>query len=303
MSLDDVASQTRIPIRHLQAYRARGVGRAARAHLRVGFARNYANAVGLDGAAIGAASFASSSAARCRSARPRPNITSRPIRRAVPPRSLGDRRRGLRCAADRRLFRLAQQLTEASRCPSAKCRPKRRRPRPLSRAAPPGRRRPARSTLTATGEVWLRDHRRPGGPVLFSGSLKPGQTYSVPATAQRPLIRTGRPQLLRASAGGRDLGPLAPEERTIDDVSLLAQDLAARAAPAPAAAAPPPPRAPRPLRLPKCRLSHCLRRPWPATRNSVRARRLRLATGESFNMIVGKRALRGGSSCVFIFLA
>ena len=62
------------------------------------------------------------------------------------------------------------------------------------------------------------------------------------------MIRTGRPQMLRASVGGRDLGPLEPEPSApIDDVSLLAEDLAARAqaSRAPAAPTAPPPRAAR----------------------------------------------------------
>ena len=173
----------------------------------------------------------------CAAARPRPNITSRPIPRACRRKLAGDRRPALRRPADRRLFVLAQLLSERAKSPSSRSRPKRRRPLPPS---PPRRSpRPARPvTLTATGEVWLRVTDGPGGPQLFSGSLNAGQTYTVPATAQRPLIRTGRPQLLRASAGGRDLGPLAPEERVISDVSLLAQDLAARAQPGPAPAAP-----------------------------------------------------------------
>jgi hypothetical protein len=48
----------------------------------------------------------------------------------------------------------------------------------------------------------------------------------------QPVISTGRPQVLRATVAGRDLGPLAPEERRITNVSLLAQDLAASLQPA-----------------------------------------------------------------------
>ena len=67
-----------------------------------------------------------------------------------------------------------------------------------------------------------------GGSSLFTGILQTGQTFTVPATATRPLLRTGRPQMLRASAGGRDLGLIAPEERTVINISLVPQDLAAR---------------------------------------------------------------------------
>jgi hypothetical protein len=72
------------------------------------------------------------------------------------------------------------------------------------------------------------------------GSMRAGDRYQLPATARQPLIRSGRPQTLRVLVGARDLGPLAPTEQVIDNVSLRPEDLAARAA-APPAAAPAPP--------------------------------------------------------------
>ena len=181
---------------------------------------------------------ASGSAARVRSRAPTPEYYEPADPSRMPPTVAGDRRRGLRRPADRRLFLLVQQLrrdagprarsaggrSAAAPAPAQPRRAARRRPPPASRSRSPP---PARSGCASSTA-----RRRQ----LFSGSLAAGQTYRVPATAQRPLIRTGRPQLLRASVGGRDLGPLAPEERTIDDVSLLPQDLAARAQPAPPAA-------------------------------------------------------------------
>jgi hypothetical protein len=88
-------------------------------------------------------------------------------------------------------------------------------------------------TLTAIGSVWLRiTDGGAGGASLFQGELAAGQTFAVPATAQRPLLRTGRPQMLRASVGGRDLGPLDTVERTVADLSLRPEDLANRVQPA-----------------------------------------------------------------------
>ena len=76
--------------------------------------------------------------------------------------------------------------------------------------------------------------------MLFQGTLQAGQAFSVPATAQHPVLRTGRPQLLRASAGTRDLGMLDTSEHTVANVSLLAQDIASRGTPAAPAATPTP---------------------------------------------------------------
>jgi cytoskeletal protein RodZ len=50
LSLDDVARQTRIPIRHLQHIEAEDWDALPAPTYAIGFTRNYANAVGLDGA-------------------------------------------------------------------------------------------------------------------------------------------------------------------------------------------------------------------------------------------------------------
>ena len=55
LSLDDVANQTRIPIRHLQNIEREDWDALPAPTYAVGFVRNYANTVGLDGAAIAVA--------------------------------------------------------------------------------------------------------------------------------------------------------------------------------------------------------------------------------------------------------
>jgi len=52
MSLDDIASRTRIPIRHLQHIESEDWEALPAVTYAIGFTRNYANAVGLDGAGI-----------------------------------------------------------------------------------------------------------------------------------------------------------------------------------------------------------------------------------------------------------
>src|SRR4028118_1190572 len=54
ISLEDIARQTRIPIRHLQHIERSEWDSLPAATYSVGFARSYANSVGLDGAAVGA---------------------------------------------------------------------------------------------------------------------------------------------------------------------------------------------------------------------------------------------------------
>ena len=81
--------------------------------------------------------------------------------------------------------------------------------------------------LTAGDAVWLRVYEA-GGPVLFENTLQPGQRYEVPANAQRPQIRVGRPEALRVTVGQTALPQLGPTGQPIGDVSLLPADLLAR---------------------------------------------------------------------------
>ena len=97
-------------------------------------------------------------------------------------------------------------------------------------------------TLVATGDAWVRISDGPGGAALFQGIMAAGERREIPATAQHPMIHTGRPQNLRALVGASDLGPLGPVEQTVN-VSLRPEDLIARARAAPPAASPPPPAA------------------------------------------------------------
>jgi hypothetical protein len=255
MSLDDIASQTRIPMRHLQHIELEEWDALPAPTYAIGFTRNYANAVGLDGAAIANELRDQIGGPRRRAPAPEYYEPADPAR--VPPRSLviiviiiaillvG-------------CYVLWRNTLGADSGPA---------PEPVAEApaengeaaADNGQAAAPRDltgqtvTLTALDGVWLRITEGESGPSLFTGILQTGQTFTVPATAVHPLLRTGRPQVLRASAGGRDLGLIAPAERTVTNVSLLPQDLAARAAgqtPATAPATSPPPTASRPRRAP-----------------------------------------------------
>ncbi|HTU12915.1 MAG TPA: RodZ domain-containing protein [Allosphingosinicella sp.] len=242
MSLDDVASQTRIPMRHLQHIETEEWDALPAPTYAIGFTRNYANAVGLDGSAMANELRDQIGGARRRASAPEYYEPADPAR--VPPKSLvivvlivavllvggyvlwrntlgADAGAAPEPAAEATV----ENVGEA--------------PANGQAAAPAADLTGQTVTLTALGEVWLRVTDGTGA-ALFTGILNTGQTYTVPATATRPLLDTGRPQMLRASAGGSDLGLIGPEERTVEDVSLLPQDLAARqAGQAPAAGAQP----------------------------------------------------------------
>jgi hypothetical protein len=88
--------------------------------------------------------------------------------------------------------------------------------------------------LTATAPVWFQVSEK-GGATLFSGTLQPGQTYAVPASAVAPVLKTGKPEGLQVKVGNQAAPPVGPAATTVSNVSLLAADLMKGAAPAEAA--------------------------------------------------------------------
>ena len=239
LSLEDVASRTRIPIRHLQHIEREEWDALPAITYCVGFVRSYANNVGLDGAELGRELRDRLGGIRARAPAPEYYQPADPAR--VPPRSVAIvvailvvilllgylYWRSTLDAEPEPAAGVTLPVPEAEAPPARPAAPQTLQPQAV--AGQP-------VTLVATEEVWVRIDDAAGGGALFQGIMTAGQRFAVPATAQRPVIRTGRPQVLRVSIGARDLGPLEPAERTVSNVSLRAEDLAARFQPAAAAA-------------------------------------------------------------------
>lgn len=225
LSLQDIANQTRIPVRHLQHVEQEQWDDLPGVTYCIGFARAYGNAVGLDGAELGREVREQFGGARARTAAVSYYEPADPAR--VPPRWLA-----IAAALIAILVVVGYLVWRSSLNEIAPASPVDTPAAPV--VASPAAPQPAAPTagqpvaLVATGAVWLRITDGAGGASLFQGELAAGQTFAVPSTAQRPLLRTGRPQLLRVTVGGRDLGPIEPVERTVADVSLRAEDLANR---------------------------------------------------------------------------
>lgn len=229
LSLEDVASRTRIPIRHLESIEEGNWEALPAVTYAVGFARSYAKTVGLDGAEIGRE-------LREQLGSPRPAVTAPeyyepadPAR--VPPRTIAviAAMLAIVLVAGYLIWRggiEAEPGTEipVAEAPAAQPAPEPAGPQPAAPEAVAGE--PV--TLVATEEVWLRIDAAGTAGSVFQGILQPGDRYQIPATAQDPVIRTGRPQVLRVQVGGRDLGTLAPSEQTVSDVSLRPADLVRR---------------------------------------------------------------------------
>jgi transcriptional regulator with XRE-family HTH domain len=221
MSLEDVANRTRIPIRHLIHIEQEDWEALPAVTYAIGFARNYANVVGLDGAEIAGELRDAIGGPRRRAPAAEYYEPADPAR--VPPRSLA-----IAAVIIAILLVVAYLIWRKTLDDGGASIPVTEAPAaPPAPAAAPTPAAPAQAVvLTATGDVWLRIS--DGEATLFQGTLAAGQTYQLPPNGQHPVLRTGRPQLLRARVGNDDIGPLEASEHRIDGLSLLPQDLAAR---------------------------------------------------------------------------
>jgi cytoskeleton protein RodZ len=246
ITLDEVARQTRIPVRHLEHIEKSEWDAMPAATYSVGFARSYGNAVGLDGAALGAEVRQELGLSRAPASGPAAFYEPADPAR-VPPRWIAVVAVvvAILLVGGYLLWRSsavgdgtpADIAAAESAAPPAAAPPGPAAARPAQPAPAPVAGGPV--ALTASEDVWLRID-EPGQPkALFQGTLKAGQRYEVPATALAPRLRTGRANVLQVTVGGRPVPPLGPPERTVSNVSLKAADLAGRAQ-TPAAAAPAP---------------------------------------------------------------
>ncbi len=227
LTLDDIASRTRIPIRHLRAIEDSNWPELPAVTYTVGFARSYANAIGIDGAAIGR-ELREQLGGGQRPPQVSPEFYAPPDPSRVPSRSLAWVAGLLLVALVAVYLIWRSQLDGDEAAPQAQAQselptqpqsaaPQQQAPQDLSGQ---------QVTLVATGEVWFRVSDRVENRRIEDRTLAAQGQYQVPLNARQPVIATGRPQLLRVTIGGRDYGPLAPEERRIANVSLLASDLA-----------------------------------------------------------------------------
>ena len=244
LSLEDVANQTRIPIRHLQHIDREEWDALPAVTYCIGFVRSYATVVDLDGAELGRELRDRIGGVRTRAPVAEYYQPADPAR--VPPRSLA-LIAAIILAVLLIVFAVWRSSLDSEDEPAASvtvpvpeaqapAQPQPGPPQPAQPQAVAGQ----AVTLVATEEVWLRIDDGAGSVALFQGTMVPGQRFDVPPTAQTPTIRTGRPQVVRILIGGRDIGPIESTERTVSNVSLKAEDLAARQQGAAAAPAPPP---------------------------------------------------------------
>lgn len=236
LTLNEVAAQTRIPMRHLEAIERSDFGALPGSTYSLGFAKAYARFVGLDAGKLseelrtelaqgGHAGFAPAMPAY------EPTDPSR-----VPPRWLAW------TAAAIAVLGLVGYLLWRNFALSADADLGSVVNKPVAeqKIAPPAAKTPSATgtvVLTANEAVWVKiydaDNKR-----LFESEMKAGDSFTVPADAKNPMIVTGRPQALNVTVGGQAIPPLGEADKTIADVGVSAAALLARptSVPAPATA-------------------------------------------------------------------
>ena len=240
LSLEDVANQTRIPLRHLQSLEEGDWSRLPAPTYTIGFAKSYASAVGLDRNEI-------ADDLRADMGGFRPDSTGSEVFEPVDPARTMPKwlvlgaigaiilvvvflswmnNRALQPDAP------AQEETAAASPDAAQpAAPMQQPQQPAAAASGP-------VVLTAVAPAWLRVTDQ--GKTIYETVLQPGQRYEVPSTAVAPLLRVGAPEALRVTVGNATAPPVGPAGQVTSNVSLKGEDLMRGGA----AATTPPPSAP-----------------------------------------------------------
>ena len=238
LCLEDVAAQTRIPLRHLASIETADWDSLPAPTYTIGFAKNYAGVVGLDRMEIGdqlreemgGQRFATTSADVFEPADPRRTMPKSLVIGAVIAAVLLIalmsflNRRSLD-EPDQNATVNAAAANTAAQAPAAQ-------PAPPPAAAAVG---PV--VLTATAPAWIAVTDQ--GKTLFQGELQTGQTYTVPPSATAPTLKAGKPEALKVTVGATTAPQVGPAGK-VTTVSLAPASLLKGPAP------PPPPATPQP---------------------------------------------------------
>ena len=238
LDLNDVATRTRVPIRHLEAIERSDYTALPSITYAIGFVRSYARAVGADEAEL-------ARDIRAELGRAPPEAADSPAYEPMDPARVPSRLLAWTAAIVGLLIiggylvwksdifsgAPAASDTVAATAPASET----ANTTAPAVAAPATPSPTGQVVLTANATAWVRIYDKTD-KVLFEKEMAPGEAFTVPADANEPMIRTGRADAIKVTIDGREVAPLGPPERTVRDVGVSAAALAARP---PVAAAPP----------------------------------------------------------------
>jgi cytoskeleton protein RodZ len=241
MTLEEIATSTRIPTRHLESLEAGDFARLPAPTYTIGFAKNFAAAVGLDRADIG-------DQLRTEMGGSRPVTTTPEVFEPADPARAMPRWLIIAAIVAVLLFALlynwlsnrslqAPEEEAAANIASTEVPPP---AAPVAQGQGP-------VVITASDTAWIEV--KDGAAILKQGELAIGQSFQLPPNTVAPTLTTAKPEALRISVGTADAPAIGEPGRKVT-VSLKPDDLL-RARPAavpavvePAAPAPTTTRAP-----------------------------------------------------------
>lgn len=225
LDLNDIATKTRVPMRHLEAIERSDYASLPSATYALGFARSFARAVGVNEVETTRDLRAELGRAPIGQNEPAPYEPLDPAR--VPSRLLAWTAAGIAVVLligyfvwKSMAFGDAGAPAVEPVAPPAVIAPA--TPDPVTAASATGQ-----VVLTATAPAWLRIYDR-NDKVLFEKEMAAGESWPVPADADTPMIRTGRADAIKVTIDGREVAPLGPPEKTVRDVVISAAALVAR---------------------------------------------------------------------------
>lgn len=234
-SIENIAAETRIPIRHLQVIDSGNFSALPARTYAIGFSRTYARAVGLDEQEIAEQVRAELADGQYETvehaARFEPGDPAR-----VPSRGLA----WFSAFAVLLLVIGALAFFRSSIFPGSG-------PATIVPPEAPPETAPAAADSTPAPSIAVAD---PQGQVVFTSTedgvwvkfydasgerlmekqMSQGERYAVPSSAEGPQVWTGQPEALQISIGGKDIGRLSLESEIVRDIPVTAGALAERVA-------------------------------------------------------------------------
>ena len=217
LSIDDVATSTRIPTRHLASLEIGDFSKLPAPTYSVGFAKSYAGAVGLDRIAIGEQMRDELGGSTRIQAKQAEQFEPMDPARAMPKWLII-----VAIAAIIAVALVATWLSNRSLNAPDNVIAEEAAVDPGLTVPPP----PATATdasgpvlITATEQAWIQV--KDGTNLLKEGVLEPGQTFAVPPTATAPMLTTAKAEGLRITVGSAAAPSIGPAATRVSNVSLL----------------------------------------------------------------------------------
>jgi cytoskeletal protein RodZ len=229
LPLSEIAARTRVPLRHLESIEAGEYSSLPGSTYTLGFTRSFAKALGLDENAIIADMREELAQGGFHG-----TIARAPAYEPADPARVPSRWMAWTAAAVAAVVLAAYFIWRSfalSPDPAIDDPTKTVAEAPIKgatgSAAAPASEPSGAVVITATDTVWVKiydaEKKR-----IYENEMKAGDSFTVPADANNPMIVTGRPQVLDVTIGGTAVAPLGTGQTSISDVGVSAAALLAR---------------------------------------------------------------------------